>query len=213
MNNDPQPSRNNPQLPSWFSNDPQPSIAGARSAAPAPRPKRTHMWVIALVVIVILTAGAGALVYFMQTPTACLTPQDYTEISGGAQADSEGFDPKTDFFSASFMFQPDSSAYSTDDTDQRTNDIRRLAAFYKAHSDKPMLISLATIYRTEAGSQSVAIANQRLHRIRDDLVAAGIPSSIILSAATAYDVTEEDESPDLPDGVTLNLTSAATCDE
>ena len=207
-----QPNQNNSPLPSWFSSSiPEGAVV---QSAPSPSQPPHHRFRRKLVIISIVVAVAlcatGVVLVLLQGGSTCLTAKDYLTLHEGATVD-ETFDPTSDFYSIGLPFAANTADYATDADIQQTAEIGHIAAFYKDHQDKPMKLSLTTSIQSDATS---TLAAQRIDKVRNDLIAAGIPSGIITTSILTFDVSDmEDgtEASDTPDTVAISLTSAATC--
>lgn len=217
MNNFNSPPTND-KLPTWFSNDAgatNSSISvGASPTSMQHTPKRPHVLLFILAGAVIILVAVIAFVV-LGSPTSCFTAQDYTELHAGSRVDG-AFDPKTNFYSTSFLFQPTTVAYEESSASYQTAEIQRIATFYKNHHEKPMMFNLTVMYDATGDEAMTTLAYSRIDKLKGDLASAGIPQSLIKSKILSYNNNPEDlddEQPDLPDGVTLELTSSATCDQ
>lgn len=208
----------NDQLPTWFSNDvgaTNSSVsAGTSPTSIQHTPKRPRILWFSLAGVAILLVAIISFVA-LGNPTSCFTTQDYAELHADSSADGV-FNPKTNFYATSFLFQPATLVYEESSASNQTAEIQRIATFYKNHHEKPMVISLTVMYDATGDEAMTALAYSRVDKLKGDLISAGIPQSLIKSNILSYNNSPEDindEQPDLPNGVTLELTSSATCDQ
>jgi hypothetical protein len=89
--------------------------------------------------------------------------------------------------------------------------IIRCKSFTKS---KSTLFYQKRCYTSIQSDATSTLAAQRIDKVRNDLIAAGIPSGIITTSILTFDVSDTEdgtEASDTPDTVAISLTSAATC--
>ncbi len=117
-------------------------------------------------------------------PAVCLTDADVSDSLNTTGSDNtyEGYRvyPVDTYF-----FQADSTAYAY--PDQQPKLIQKVADWYKVNSDKNFTIQLRGMTKEESNSSTgYQLATDRVKKIADELIAAGIPANRIKSSEPKY---------------------------
>lgn len=168
---------------------------------------------IALIIagaLVIVAIGLSIISSARGSNSACITPRDFKDFYGRQAYESEFF-PKDSFFNNSYIFLPASLDLNIDESDSIAVDAGNIARFYLTHPNTPFTLSISAIYNEKASTPKT-LAEDRGKIVRDALVKAGVPNSII-SSRIIDNGNIDDE--DLQEGgfVTLNMASSSDCQE
>lgn len=175
-----------------------------------PRSKKLLFAAIALLALMLIAVGVFALT--RPGSSACLTPDDYAAFYGEAAYESQ-FEPTVSFYQNDYDFLPGTSTLNTAESDSPTIDAGNLARFYNARTEKPMIFTVAAVYR-KGDDASKKLANQRATSITSTLTQAGIPTELVQSSVTGYTLGDIDSDlPDAADSVSLTLASTESCSQ
>ena len=92
-----------------------------------------------------------------------------------------------------------------------------LAKFYKAHTDKPMVIQLGGPASVGSSADTIALTAKRLEITKTALTTAGVPTSVISilhndDSVSSSSTTDDDEQSDIDSSaITISLTSNQSC--
>lgn len=210
---DPYDTNSRPPTPDWFTTIPSTPLP-TQTASPGPGKKKVVL--IAVIILALLCAITVGSVAAYKHFTACLTTEDYRQLSGGTQIEQAAFSPTAHFYSQSLLYENNSTTIAAvpNNPDQAVL-VTKIADFYAKHSStKPMIISLNGGYTPNDSAEDAA---KRLSGLKAALIAQGVDeSSIQLDDVYAIETEGElsDDSKELKYAhATISITSRATCNE
>lgn len=205
MNTPPsQPTQQTPQSTTtvetveWFDSLPDP-------ATKPPKKNHTLVIVIGALSAVTIIMTVVALVIGGQS-ARCLTTNDLKSLLSVEELDAVSA-PTLSFFSYPLEFLPATTTYNDSAMDETGSMfIERIRNWYSNRSDASIVITLSADYFAETEKQ---LAEQRISRVKADLVAAGIAAENIVTKQPFLNDPENDA--ELASTVTLAITSDVTC--
>ncbi len=189
-------------------------LAGATvgdTASPSNKPKKRGL-VIALIVLVVAAVVAGAA--YILWPKSCFDAESYQDLvalaqnyEGGDGIDLDSVVMNSDLFTQSIYFKDGSADVNTELSDDAPDFFTKLGAYYPAHqSAAPISIGINSSYL--AGTSS-AVVKQRMSKVKDSLVAAGVAeSSIAVHEPLVVEMDADDEGlydDDMIDGMPVGV--------
>ena len=207
----PTPSEDGNRLPDWAS--PRPISDSVLQSPERVNHKARNRIIIFLAAIVVI--GLAITTIMLLNRTTCLTSSDYSELADDKA--SEPFDPAVDFYNTSITFETGSTTYSRDVSKGAIQQIESIAKFYKAHTDKPMVIQLGGPASVGSSADTIALTAKRLEITKTALTTAGVPTSVISilhndDSVSSSSTTDDDEQSDIDSSaITISLTSNQSC--
>lgn len=191
------------QSPEWFS--------GAPSATPSPRrPLMSRRMLVLIGVIVIMTIAAVSLAQIgsAHERTACLTTDNYKELTGAAISD-DGFSPTTNFYGDTVTFTQNGTAYDPQTDTQIGGEalLKRVAAFYSQHDTTSIVVTVSGSYYAKTATQ---LTQTRINTVKASLIDLGVSGDDITTTSPVY-VSSEDSTPSDPAVVHIALASRKAC--
>lgn len=169
-----------------------------------PKKKPIKLFILAGA-LVVLFGAAGAFFFVTQQAKACLTTDDLRELIGNNEVD-EIVTPSDYFFTYQVDFQPGLASYDPDAETAGTDIIAHIAAFYTAHAEKSIVITLSGLYLS---SNEESLTKERLSLVQSALTSAGIPANQIVTNNPTY--YEPENASEQATSVTIAITSDASC--
>ena len=200
-------------------NNQQPPQAGAvpewfnpvSPIAPPPKSKKTLMRVLIIGGITLLLCLVVAVVVIVTRQTStCLDASDYKALTG-VDTSSSDLSPTQSFYDSYTLFKDGVLTYddSTDGGQHGNQLIQKIANFYKAHTAKPILITVSASYLTP---DNELLTNQRIATVQSSLLAAGVPESVVVVSGASYITPEDAIEGDGDTGeISIAITSDTTC--
>lgn len=110
---------------------------------------------------------------------ACITPDDFEKAFEDYDYDNFYHSDSIPLYNnGTFFFVADSTSYEFEDITK--GDLTEFANFYTANSTKPMKYILrGDVNESVSTAGGTALANQRAEKLKADLVALGVPESVI----------------------------------
>ncbi len=189
--------------PDWFNN--------SNNATPPEQPRKAFRLgpVLAIIVIIALLIGGGVLAYNLFTRQACLTINDYRQLTGQDYPDK--LDATTNFYTTLIEFQNGNTDYNDANGNGKSR-LQSIATFYQAHKNTSLRITIDSTY---PDSTYLALTTKRALTVKKALVAAGIADERIIVNQPAFTPPEEpldyDETLAAPGTVTVSITSLEGC--
>ncbi len=183
-------------------------IASNHTNKRSKRPSKMTRHLLPVLVIALVT-GLGWFAYaFITQPKPCLTINDYPQLTG---KDLVGdLSAKDNFHTYTVNFKPGSTNY--DDSIDQTGDqiIDQISNFYQTHSDKSIILTLESSYLKD---DEFALTKDRLVKIRDQLVAAGLPADAVVTDSSHTELEAEDQENQMAaiTTATISIRSASQC--
>ncbi len=193
-----QPSLNSSKSPEqWFDE---------LEVGPSQKPQKKSWKVVVIIAAAMLLIGGGiTLLAILNRGVPCLGTSDYRDLTGIEYTD-DTLNPKESFYAFTIDFQTDSASYDSTVTPSAKQIIEQLANFYKERSNKSMLFTIDSDYFT---SDQANLASQRIATVKNDLSAAGVPESLIITS-TPSQIQAEPET-EAPSIATISITSSDVC--
>lgn len=162
-----------PTQPAWFT-----ASVPTEQAAGQPKPPTRHrlaLIIIGAIILLAIIAGVFIITATKQTDAACLSNNDYYDLTGIKSADT--LETTARFFTATITFKDSSTDYVSASFDNSASELlSRIAHFYSTHSKKSIVIDLSADYSAEADYDLTA---SRIQRISNDLLGLGVPDEVI----------------------------------
>ncbi len=206
--------------------NPHPDWFGSETITiPAPKPQRSKKIIIiaAVVVGMAIIVGSIALLAPSITKANCLDAEEYAELTDNEYPGD--IDPRELFYSYPILFQQGTTQYDNSELPKNEDIIKYLGEFYTKHSDlKPVF----TISIARLNKEDWYLPQDRLDRVQQGLIAAGIPESSIVLRPVLVPVSGEvpnyddesdgsavgDDSDDVDlDTLTVSITSPIACSQ
>lgn len=206
MQQSPPPSTRPDGLPDWFS-DSQPAAQPQATVATKPprRPlgRKTKALIVIVLAVILVVAGVNA--YRIITVPACLSSNDYKQLTGNDYGDQ--LQPQSDFYTALVGFGLNSTDYSTDDSGEAL--VKKLAKFY---TDRPHTSIRFSLQSTFLDGIDRSIMRQRVEKIQSDLIKLGVPTEDVVTPQPTFVTPEEDDAlVDDPQAVAVSIVSLEGC--
>lgn len=171
--------------------------------------QRKNIQIASLFLFGMILVGSAIFVLFSRggsTPpttygTACLTVDDYKDLTGVTRQDE--LLPTENFYTYSVDFERGTDKYTDGVATKKI--LKDLVAFYKSHEAASILVTLTSDYTTSSGEET---ATERIQRLTDDLVKYGMNENLIRHANPDLIVDSEDVEPSF---ATITLTSTVDC--
>lgn len=200
------PTRQNTPVPEWYRNaSPTPEHTPAPNGSSRRRPV-----LVVVIVIVMLLLAASISAYFVFSPqkTTCLDATDYYALTG-VSVTSE-LSPIDTFYLDYVSFQVSSAIYdnSIEDGVHGEQLVQKVADFYFARPDKPMIITISGNY---SSPELESLANERIAVVKATLVATTIPDGALVINKALFIEPEEDDSMSIGGDTYISVTSDASC--